>query len=65
MKTIKLLFYPLMRGDDDELVINFDELLIKELYFDDKKTNEEIENHINLMRSFDIIHIDSWRLIHE
>lgn len=54
-----------MRGDDDELVINFDELLIKELYFNSKKTNEEIENHINLMRSFDIIHIDSWRLIHE
>ena len=54
-----------MRGDEDELVINFDELLIKELYFNDKKTNEEIENHINLIRSFNIIHVDSWRIINQ
>ena len=65
MKNVMILFYPLMRGDNDELVINFDELLIQELYFDSKKTNEEIENHINLIRSFDIIHIDSWRIMNQ
>lgn len=49
MKTVKLLFYPLAKSESDELMVNDDELLVKELHFNSKVSDDEIVNHLNTL----------------
>lgn len=64
MKTVRLLFYPLQRLDDesDLMQINFDELLIKELHYPSKISNDEINDQIERLRNFQVVWVDSWNI---
>ena len=61
MKTVRLLFYPLQTSGD-ELSINFDELLVKNLYFPDLTTPAQIEIELERLQSFGVVWVDSWRI---
>jgi hypothetical protein len=68
MKTLRLRFYPLKEAkifEDETLIINFDEFLIKEISFDESVSLEEIEEYVNLIKSFDIIHVDGYSIIED
>jgi len=69
VRKVTLLFYPLKRSEvieDDDLldmlVINFDELLINELYFSDATTNEQINDKIEMLRALNVVCVDSYRI---
>jgi hypothetical protein len=69
MRKVSLLFYPLKRsaviedGDLLELlVINFDELLSREIYFPQSTTDDEIARKIDELRAFQVVHIDTYRI---
>ncbi len=63
MKTLRLRFYPLMRDDDDEIVINFEEYLSKDIHFTSKTSNDEIIQRIQALEHMNVIWIDSWEII--
>jgi hypothetical protein len=62
MKTLRLRFYPLKqdRKDSDSIIINFDEYLIKDVYFSSSKSDEDIVRHLEMLESMHVIWIDSW-----
>ena len=67
MKTVRLLFYPLensynIKMQEDELTVNFDELLIKNLYFPDLTTPAQIEIEMQRLQSFGVVWVDSWTI---
>ena len=69
MRRVTLLFYPLKRSEVVEeedllevLTINFDDLLIKELYFSDSTTNEQIHDRMDMLQALQVIHLDSYRI---
>ena len=62
MKTLRLRFYPLKqdRKDSDSIIINFDEYLVKDVYFSSSKSDEDIVRHLEMLESMHVIWIDSW-----
>ena len=70
MKTVRLLFYPLentynIKAEEDELTVNFNELLIKNLYYPDQTTPAQIESEIENLQSYGVVWVDSWRIYPE
>lgn len=61
MKTVRLLFYPLQMFED-ELSVNFDELLVKSLYYPEQTTPEQIETDIQRLQSLGVVWVDSWSI---
>lgn len=68
MKTVRLLFYPLKGGEHDELlnedslIIDFESLLVKNLYFEDSVTNESIARRIEELQALGVVWVDSWSI---
>jgi len=66
MKSLRLRFYPLKEAqifEDEALIINFDELLIKDIDFDESVSIEDIEGYVKLIQNFGIIHVDGYSII--
>ena len=61
MQTVRLLFYPLQMLED-ELTVNFDELLVKNIYYPEQTTPEQIETNIERLQSFGVVWVDSWSI---
>lgn len=69
MKTVRLLFYPLQTLElvddffnENSLGINFDDLLVKSLYFEDSVTNESIARRIEELQALGVVWVDSWSI---
>ena len=71
MKTVRLLFYPLKTQEQDDLlnedslVVNFDDLLVKRIYFEDSTTDESITRRFEELQALGVVWIDSWSIIEE
>jgi len=60
MRTLRLRFYPLMRDEDENIVINFDEYLSRDIYFSSKTSNDDIIKRIEALEHMQVIWISSW-----
>ena len=68
MKAVRLLFYPLKSGEvddllnSDSLVVDFDSLLVKTVYFKDSTTDQEINKTFEDLQRLGVVWVDSWSI---
>ena len=68
MKAVRLLFYPLKSGEvddllnSDSLVVDFESLLVKTVYFKDSTTAQEINQTFEDLQRLGVVWVDSWSI---
>lgn len=68
MKAVRLLFYPLKSGEvddllnSDSLVVDFESLLVKTVYFKDSTTDQEINQTFEDLQRLGVVWVDSWSI---
>ena len=68
MKAVRLLFYPLKSGEfddllnSDSLIVDFESLLVKTVYFKDSTTAQEINQTFKDLQRLGVVWVDSWSI---
>lgn len=68
MKAVRLLFYPLKSGDvddllnSDSLIVDFESLLVKTIYFKESTTAQEINKTFEDLQRLGVVWVDSWSI---
>lgn len=64
MKKLKLLYYSRStdQESEEETLINFEDLIIRETYFTDQTSNDYIVDFVNTLHESGIVYIDTWKI---